>query len=330
MKLFFAFLLSFLFTVYIIPHLRKLALKFNMVDVPDGKIKFHKKPTPYLGGVAVYFGFITSLALTFPFENNMFLFFVGSTLLLFIGLLDDLIVMSPVQKFVGQIIATFCFLKAGFYLKQHFFFNNLLNIPISFLWILSVINAFNLIDVMDGLATLLACFASAAFLVFAIILGHSTLAILLGAFLGALVGFFLFNKPTAKIYLGDAGSLFIGGFLATIPFLFSWGTYNDFGYLTPIVILAIPLLEIVSLILIRSYKKIPFYRGSPDHFSMYLQRRGWGNVQVLLYSAGASLFLFICAFLFFIRALYIPGFLISGIVFLVIWYFMLFFNNSLA
>jgi len=330
MKFLFALILSFLFTLYMIPILKSLAFRFKILDIPDGNIKTHKIATPYLGGVAIYFGFIASLAIIFPFENKMFSFIIGSTLLLFIGLIDDLITMKPYQKFFGQMIAAFCFLKAGFYLKQNFFFSNVWNIPISFLWILTIINAFNLVDVMDGLATILAGCATISFIIVALYLGNNVLAILLFAFLGALIGFFLYNKPDAKMYMGDAGALFIGGFLATVPFLFDWGTYNPYGYLTPIVILAIPLIEVATLVIIRFYKGIPFYQGSPDHFSIYLQKNGWSKSQILLYSVFASLILSIIAFLFFTKKLYFPGILIAGLIFLSIWILVLLYKSTVV
>lgn len=329
MKFLFAFILSFLFTAYVIPILRVLAFKFNILDIPNGSIKVHKAPTPYLGGVGVYFGFITALGMTFPFENKMFLFLIGSTMLLFIGLVDDLIAMSPSQKFFGQIIAAFCFLKAGFYLKNCFFCSNFWSIPISFLWILTIINAFNLIDIMDGLATTVACCSTISFIIIAAYIGNSSLVILLLAFLGALLGFLIYNKPDAKIYLGDAGALFIGGFLAIVPFLFDWGACgNYYGYLTPVIILAIPLIEVGTLILIRTYKKIPFYNGSPDHFAIFLQRKGWSKYKVLIYTVLMSIILLFVAFLFFINKLSLLS--LSGfvILFLSIWYFMLFYKNS--
>ncbi|MFC1842842.1 glycosyltransferase family 4 protein [Candidatus Dependentiae bacterium] len=330
MKLLFALTLSFLFTIYLTPILRTLALRFKILDIPDGSVKIHKEPTPYLGGLAVYFGFITSLAMTFPFQNKMFLFLIGSTLLLFIGLIDDLVVMSPHQKFFGQMITTFCFLKAGFYLKQSFFSNNFWNIPISFLWVLVVVNAFNLVDVMDGLAVTLASCATISFLVIALYLGNHALVILLSAFLGALIGFLFYNKPNAKMYLGDAGALFIGGFLAIIPFLFDWSKYNYHGYLTPVVILAIPLIEVGTLIIVRLYKGIPFYQGSPDHFSIYLQKKGWSKCKVLLYAMCMSTALSVIAFLFFINKLSLAALFGLSLVFLVIWYSVLLFRKSIA
>ena len=312
-KLFFAFVISFLVTFYLARIFYSFACYLQFVDIPDGKIKKHKQSTPYLGGLAVYCGFLFSLALTFPFENQMFLFFVGATLLLIVGLIDDLIVLKHYQKFFGQIIAALCFLKAGFYLKEQFFYN-FWNIPISLMWILSIINAFNLVDVMDGLATLLAIIATISFLLISFLLKNYLLAMLLMAFLGSLVAFFWYNSPTAQIYLGDAGALFIGGILATVPFLLPWGVYNVHGYITPIIILAIPLIEISSLIIIRTMKGIPFYYASPDHFSIYLQHKGWGAWDILFFVAGFSLVLSCLSLLFVLNILSI--YYLAGISFL--------------
>lgn len=314
----FTFVISFLVTFYLVPLCIKIARRLQFIDEPDGKIKQHKQATPYLGGVAVYVGFLTAFCLTFPFENNMLLFFAGATLLLFIGLIDDLVVLRPSQKFFGQILATICFLKAGFFLKAQFF-SNYWNIPISAFWILAVINAFNLVDVMDGLATLLAIGATGSFLTLAIFFNMPMVIILLSAFLGPLVAFFWYNKPTAQIYLGDAGSLFVGGFLAIIPFLFNWGVYTASGYLTPLIILAIPLLEVSTLILVRSYKKIPFYRGSPDHFSIYLQQNDWPKWVILGYVALLSIILGCASFLFITNRISLSSLCLSAGVFLFIW-----------
>lgn len=298
LKLLFSILFSFLVTFYLVPLFVAFAFRLNVLDVPDGKIKKHAKVTPYLGGAAVFIGFLMSMALVFPYENKILLFIVGSTLLLFVGLIDDLLRMKPYQKFFGQAVAAFCFLKAGFHLKELFFLSNFWNIPISFLWMMTVINAYNLVDVMDGLATTLASCAAVTFMLIALFFGQHHIALLLGALLGALLAFLWYNKPQAKIYLGDAGSLFIGGILATVPFLFDWGVHNCYGFLTPLIVLAIPLLEVSFLIIIRCYKGIPPYQGSPDHFCLYLKANGWSIPEILIYVFCMSLILMIAAILF--------------------------------
>jgi len=310
---------AFVVTFYVTPLLILFAQKINLLDRPDGLIKVHKSPTPYLGGLAVYTGFIAALALFFPFENNVFLLLVGITLLLIIGLIDDLIVLKPLHKFLGQFIAVFCFLKAGYHLKINLF-SHWWNIFLSGFWMLSIINAFNLVDVMDGLASTLAIGASFSFLAIALFSDAYPVALLLGAFLGAILAFLWYNKPVAQIYLGDAGSLFIGGLLANIPFLLDWGTYSKYGYLAPIVILAIPGLEVTTLIIIRTYKGIPFYRGSPHHFSMFLKQQGWPVPLILAYVMILSLILGFAATLIYGGMLQKLGIFVTTLLFLAVWF----------
>lgn len=284
-KSLFAVVIAFLITFYLIPILHTVALKLGVVDVPDGKIKLHGKITPYLGGVGIFVGFICSLSLVLPFDNNYSLFFIGLTLLVCLGLIDDLIALRPSQKFIGQCIAALAFLKAGLYLKERFFQHTFFAIPLSFFWMLSVINAFNLIDIMDGLATTVAITAGISFMIIAFLYQQGAVLILCSALVGSLLAFLWYNKPVARMYMGDAGALFLGGFMAAMPFLFEWGKYNQFGFLIPLIILAIPLLELMSLVVIRSYKRIPFYQGSPHHFALYLRRKGWSVWQVLCFCA---------------------------------------------
>ncbi len=313
------FALSFLVSVYLVPLLIKVAYKFSIVDAPDGKLKVHSQCIPYLGGLAVFFGFLIASSLVLPFENRFFLFIVASIILLFVGLLDDLIVLTPGQKFFGQILAALCYIKAGFYLKG-LFFNNAWNIGISFFWFLLFINAFNLIDVMDGLACVTALSIASSYLIFAFMLGDSSLLLLLVAFIGAVAGFLFFNRPPAKIYLGDSGSLFLGGLLACVPFGISWSEYNVLGYIVPVVVSAVPLLELGTLILVRTYKLVPFYVGSPDHFSIFLQQKGWTKKQVLIF---VVFFTMVCTWvsLLFFWGQVTVNFLIScGIFLLFLWY----------
>jgi UDP-GlcNAc:undecaprenyl-phosphate GlcNAc-1-phosphate transferase len=325
-----ALIIAFTVTFYVTPLLISVAHKLKIVDHPDNNLKTHKQPTAYLGGVAVYVGFITALAITFPFANNMFLMLVGVSLLLFVGLIDDLIALQPSYKFFGQLIATFCFLKGGFYLKETFLFSThsygafLFWLIISAGFIPSVINAINLVDVMDGLATTITLCCTASFLVMAYILSMPTVALLLWAFFGALLAFLCFNRPLALIYLGDAGSLFIGGFLAIVPFMLPWGTYQPYGFLTPLVILFIPLLEEGTLIIVRTYLGIPFYQGSPHHFSIYLRKKGWSVPQILVFVVALSFLLFLIALAFLTGLLGIISLVIALFLILTGWFLLIF------
>jgi len=172
---------------------------------------------------------------------------------------------------------------------------------------------------MDGLASIVALTVAISFFLLALFLNLHFLLPLLGSFIGAVGAFLWYNRPNARIYLGDAGSLFIGGFLSVVPFLFKWGVHTPYGYFTPIIVLAIPLLEIVGLIIIRAYKKIPIYKGSPDHFSLYLISAGWTKHAVLVYILFLAFLIYSVVFLFISNALPFSFVFIKGIFFVFIW-----------
>ena len=320
----FSFVFPLLLTLYLIPMMISAALKFKILDMPDDGLKTHKKATPYLGGLAVYIPFIATLSIAYPFENKILWLFLGVTFLLFVGLVDDLKILKPAQKLFGQVLAVFCFLKGGFSLKTTFF-SDFFNIFTSGFWMLCVINAFNLVDIMDGLSSLLAIIIGGTFFVIALLLGEYMLSVLLLAFLGPLIAFFFFNKPPAKIYLGDAGSMFIGGFLAAVPLLFPWSSISFEAYYTPMIILGIPLLELLTLVVIRTYKGIPFYKGSPHHFAIYLKNKAWSVQRALVFTATMSSILSVIAVLFLFGCLSFSFLLGLGAVFIFTWYYFIFF-----
>jgi UDP-GlcNAc:undecaprenyl-phosphate/decaprenyl-phosphate GlcNAc-1-phosphate transferase len=323
-------LVSFALSIYLVPLLISVAHKLNFLDVPNTQLKIHKKPTPYLGGIAIYGATLVSLILFFPLYHTSVFFIIGSTLLLLLGLIDDWSPLKPYQKFAGQALATLCFIKGELYLKEAFFifysdsFFYGLWLCLSIIWILGVINAFNLVDVMDGLAATLALAAGFSFFVIALMAQAYHVALLLAALMGGLAGFLRYNWPPAQIYLGDAGSLFIGGVLATVPFMIPWGTFSWHGYLAAVIILAIPLLEVGTLVLIRTAKGIPFYAGSPHHFSHFLRAQGWPITYILAYVMGLGVVLLACSLLYLQGYLTYKRLAIASTAFTLFWYSVLF------
>ena len=207
------------------------------------------------------------------------------------GLIDDIFAISPFKKLVGQSVACLCFLQAGLYFKEPFLAHFLpaifctpgiiffVGMFLSLWWMLSIINAINLIDIMDGLAVTV---SFVALLGMALYSGAFDTGVLVLPFLGALAGFFFYNKPRASIYLGDTGSLVLGGILATVPFVFGWGVSCRWGMIfAPPLVLLIPLLELCWLVWIRTSLRIPFYYGSPHHFALYLKKWGWSTKKIL-------------------------------------------------
>lgn len=316
-----SFCVSLLSTFFLVPLCSRLAHILGVLDAPDGKIKKHSKPIPYLGGVAMYFGFLISLGLLQQWHS---ISFIGEiSLFLFLGLVDDIVAMKPYQKFLGQIIIGCLLFKEAMLQNAGLLPANCLIFFVFLFWILLVTNAFNLVDVMDGLASTIASCATFSFFVIAVIFNYSHEAIILSAFLGSLVGFLYYNRPPALIYMGDAGSLYIGGFLAIAPFLFPLAKSNPFNIVIPIIILSIPILEVSTLVIIRSYKRIPFYRATPDHFCMYLRNGGWTKHQILLYVIIVASILLGLSLLFLLDIITIFSFLFFLIIFLVFWFLIL-------
>jgi len=281
----------------------------GILDRPNGGLKNHEQPTAYLGGVGIFIATILSYwilstgLITLP-KTVTWPYFLGLLVLVLVGLVDDIFSISPLQKLLGQIGACGFFVYAGLFFREAtlaYFLPAVLCVPeimtvlgiiLSVWWMLSIINAMNLLDIMDGLATIITL---VAFSGMGILMGGPWIEFVL-PFASVLLAFFLFNKPRASIYLGDAGSLFLGGLLATTPFLFGWGTAHTWGaLLAPILILFIPIVELCSLIIIRTYLGIPFYYGSPHHFALYLKRRGWTIKMILIVTGTVGVFFSLCA-----------------------------------
>ncbi len=285
-----SFITGFLLTVL----MRYIAFKCSILDIPHGSLKIHKNPTPYLGGVAVYGGIIAGLVWHFSntllFSPTYLWIFFGITGMLLLGLYDDIFMISPAQKFLGQAFCTTLLLHAGSLSKTVFLSDPLWYVG-SFFFVMSLVNAFNLVDVMDGLATTIAIISLSSFFCIACLQGAYEYSLILLIVIGSLAGFFCWNKPIARIYLGDAGALLIGTIVAIAPFFLSWSHETAWGFLTPLAIVGIPLLEVFCLIVIRLALSIPPYQGSPHHFSIFLQKKGWSKWHILFWTMGNGIFL---------------------------------------
>jgi UDP-GlcNAc:undecaprenyl-phosphate GlcNAc-1-phosphate transferase len=154
-----------------------------------------------------------------------------------------------------------------------------------------ITNAFNIIDVMDGLATGIGCLVSIILFIVAIMNQHVLIAILTIALAGALLGFLRYNFEPAKIYLGDTGSLFIGLLLGALSMIGSYTQNNTIACLSPVIILGIPIFDTVFVTYIRWRRGIPIIYGSPDHFALRLRKWRFSTVQTVILSYAASLIL---------------------------------------
>ncbi len=319
--LIFYFVISFIASFSIVPFLIYIAKNFHIIDIPDQKLKKHSEAVPYLGGLGVFLGLFLPLIMSNFFIHINLFFILGLLGLTFLGLLDDVFVLSPFKKFIGQCIFVAILLASVNCLDILPF--KFFNYFVSSFWILSIINAFNLIDVMDGLTSFVAIPTALSFLFYSIIFNQLCLAMVITCFIGAMIGFCYYNLPPAKIYLGDSGSLFVGGFLSIVSMMLDWQISSIDSLVISSIIMFVPILELISLIIIRFYKKIPFYLGSPDHFSIYLKEKGWGKYKILFYILSINIFLFFISILFYFQYIKIVGLISIFILFLCFWFYIL-------
>jgi UDP-GlcNAc:undecaprenyl-phosphate GlcNAc-1-phosphate transferase len=284
------FFASFSLTLVLTPLVIRVARRVNFLDHP-GPRKIHTTPMPYGGGIAVA---VTVLLATFwawrfsPFAGaavgtktfNWPVYAAGSLVILALGLVDDRRRLSARTKLLVQTIVAAAVAVGGERLRL-FDAPAPLSIAVTVLWILAVTNAFNLLDHMDGLSSGVALLAGAAFLVVALQTGQGFMAAMTVPLLGACAGFLLFNFPPAKIFLGDTGSLFIGFWMSclTISFTFYDAHYRLYTYFVPLAVLAVPLFDTTSVMIIRLLRRKPLFEGDTNHLAhrltaLGLSRRG--------------------------------------------------------
>jgi UDP-GlcNAc:undecaprenyl-phosphate/decaprenyl-phosphate GlcNAc-1-phosphate transferase len=266
-----AFIMSFVFALYWTPLMRKAAMQLGIVDRPDGLLKNQRDPVPYLGGIAVFVAFLFSVGIFTDFGLETLGLLLSGSIALMVGLLDDFGAMTPPQKLLGQTLAALVLIKSGIYIKLEFL-PLWVAIPLTVMWILAVTNALNIIDIMDGLASGVAVIAAVSIAIANFMAGRNPVAFLSLVLAGAILGFLRHNFYPAKIYLGDAGSLFIGFMLAALSMNAGYTRANLLAVLSPVLILGIPLFDLTLVMWIRWRSGIPVMKGSPDHFALRLRR----------------------------------------------------------
>ncbi|MEN6631967.1 MAG: MraY family glycosyltransferase, partial [Candidatus Polarisedimenticolia bacterium] len=253
------------------PRFREAALRFGIVDRPDGRLKTQREPVAYLGGLAVALGVLVALSVTFSFDQNLLAMLLGGSIVLVLGLVDDLGSLSPRTKLAGQLLAALVLVKGGVRI-QLVYLPDWVEYPLTLLWIMGVTNAFNLIDVMDGLSAGVGAVAALFLGGVALAGGLKSTAFLAFALAGALWGFRRYNVSPAKIYLGDTGSLYAGFLLAAIAIANEYTRVHPLGAVAPVVILGVPIFDMLFVMYVRWRRGMPVMKGSPDHFALRLRK----------------------------------------------------------
>ncbi|WP_018617285.1 MraY family glycosyltransferase [Segetibacter koreensis] len=289
-------LIAFLITFTVIPAIITVAKVKKLYDEPDDKRKLHKEPIPSLGGLGMFIGFIFSILLTVSFSSEapeFQYYFAAFLIIFFLGMKDDIIIISPIKKFLGQIIAAGILIyKAKLVITNMHGLFGIYQINTAFSYILTafslvvIINAFNLIDGVDGLAGSLGLISSAVFGTFFLINGNIPYAVLSFTFAGSLVAFLIYNFHPAKIFMGDTGSLIIGliNSILVIKFIETGSTYSFYPVTaSPAIgfgILLIPLLDTLRVFSIRIMNGNSPFKPDRNHIHHLLLNNGYNHKTV--------------------------------------------------
>jgi len=233
-----------------VPVVKIIAQRRNIVDTPDNR-KIHKTPTALLGGVAVYIAFVSAIIITNSYSLELKGVAIGATIIFIIGLIDDIVTLRARLKIIIQIIAVSIMIYYGVVADflPNTWWGHFFEIAITFLWMLGITNSLNFFDGMDGLATGLTIICSVFLSILAIKTMQPYLVVLSVALAGSCFGFFPYNlryKKPAAIFLGDAGSTFMGFMLAGMVLMGGWGGKDPIkAYAMPILIMSIFIFDMV-------------------------------------------------------------------------------------
>jgi len=270
--------------------IRHVANKLEILDHPNDR-KIHKKPIPLLGGLAIYASFVITIFLNFSFSIELKGIILGGTIILLLGTVDDIKHLSAKWKLSGQVVASGILISCGVKLSflPNTWWGNAGEVLLTIIWIVGITNAVNFFDGMDGLATGLTAIGSFSFFIVAEITGQSYLGFLTIALAGSCLGFLKFNFKPASIFLGDAGSTFLGFTLAGIAVMGGWAEKNPKVALSlPIIILSVLIFDMIYITIarvwdrrVRNFKEWIEYTGK-DHLHHRLVALGFNETQTVL------------------------------------------------
>jgi len=246
------------------PVVRSLAFRVGAMDVPKDSRRMHDHPIPRMGGLAIFFGFILSVLLLLPLTTQLKGMLLGGSIIVILGIFDDIFALPAKPKFLIQIVAALLAVLAGnrieflsnpnIFSDQPFWDLGLLSYPITILWIVGITNAVNLIDGLDGLACGVSTISSMTLMVIALLLAEPDVAILTAALAGGCIGFLPYNLNPAKIFMGDTGSTFLGFILAVVSIQGLFKFFTIISFAVPFLMLGLPIFDTCFAILRRVSK----------------------------------------------------------------------------
>ena len=304
---------SFIISFLAIPVVLQIAEQKKLYDIPDER-KVHSHKVTSLGGVGIFGGFLLAALLSIQgYLNPEFQYFFAAALVIFfLGLKDDLVVLSASKKFIGQVVAASIVIHLGGIrldsMHGLFGFDQLPDafaLALTYLTIIVVINSFNLIDGIDGLAASLGIMTMLIFGTYFYMVGFQAYALLAYSLGGSLIAFLIFNHHPAKIFMGDSGSLMIGliNSILVVKFI---NVASDPAIAIPIEataaigfsILIVPLLDTLRVFAVRIFKGCSPFTPDRNHIHHLLMSWGFGHAAITLLCVGINVGFVIFAYTF--------------------------------
>jgi UDP-GlcNAc:undecaprenyl-phosphate GlcNAc-1-phosphate transferase len=286
------FLIAVAIAYILTPLVIRLAYGVGALDRPNQR-KVHKKPIPRLGGLAIYLAFVAAILYALPLQETKGIL-ISSSLIVALGIIDDLKQLSAKVKLLGQIGAALVLVLFGVrieWLSNPFngiFYLHSLSIPVTIFWIVGVTNTVNLIDGLDGLAAGVSTIASVTLLLAAFRFGQESTIFFTAAIAGACIGFLRYNFNPAKIFMGDTGSMFLGFILSAVAITGTLKSAATIALGVPILALGLPIIDTTCAIIRRYQNGTPIHEADKGHFHHRLLALGMSQKKAVLVMYGIS------------------------------------------
>ena len=295
-------LLAAVVSFAITPLVKAFSVKVGAIDVPKDNRRMHDHPIPRLGGLAIFLGFMFAVVLMVPMNGSERGMLLGAVIIVVLGIFDDIYALPAKLKFVVQIVAALVSVLAGnqisilsnpniFSENPIWVLDDWLSIALSVIWVVAITNAVNLIDGLDGLACGVSTISSAAMLIIALLVSELDVAMIMGALVGACIGFLPYNFNPAKIFMGDTGATFLGFIMANMSIQGMFKMCTIISFVAPFLILGLPIFDVCFAVVRRLSKGQSPMRPDRSHIHHRLIDMGLSQKQAvgMLYVISAIL-----------------------------------------
>lgn len=295
-----AFLAAFSVSILTTPLAKKISLKLGAIDYPK-KRGLHSVPIPRMGGLSIFFGFLTAMLILIPFVAEFRTlqfggFITGAVMIVALGMVDDMKNLRASLKFGVQLLAALIVVFTGTRIEMIMWPMEIypalieaISIPFTLIWILGVTNAVNLIDGVDGLAAGVSSICSTFLMILCILTGSPMAVVFTASLAGSSLGFLPRNFNPAEIYMGDTGSTFLGYVLAVSSVMSLFKTYTLLAILIAILVVAFPVLDTAFAMFRRWRNHVPIMTADRGHLHHRLIDKGYSQktTVMILYALSA-------------------------------------------